>query len=92
MAERDDLIRGLADAMKESTSAKRDAQNSYDPATGTFYIQGNKITKEIANAALDFFEKKSQNVASTIVGREERMYYDMAIASIKKCLIDDDNT
>ena len=83
MAEREDLIRGLAEAM--SSGGKKDLGTNYDPETGTFYVHGSQVTKEMAEDAIRFFEEKANSVSSP----RDKVYYNTAAASIKKCLLDD---
>ncbi|MBQ1901247.1 MAG: hypothetical protein II169_01700 [Lachnospiraceae bacterium] len=85
MASRSQLISQLATAMNND-GFNIEMPNHYDRSTGTFYIRGSEVTKNSAKRALRFFEEKVLKCPNSVRGQEELQYYNIAIASIKKCL------
>ena len=85
MANRSQLIAQLATAMNND-SININMPNRYDRSTGTFYIHGNKVTKASAERAIRYFEDKALKCPTSVKGQEIQQYYNIAIASIKKCM------
>lgn len=85
MSNRSQLISQLATAMNND-GFNINMPNRYDRSTGTFYIGGSEITTNTAKRAIRFFEEKALKCPTSVKGQEVLQYYDIAIASIKKCL------
>jgi len=89
MANRSQLIAGLATALMED-GIDIEMPSHFDRSTGTFYIQGSKVTRASANRAIRYFEEKALACPNSVKGNELNHYYNIAIASIKKCMENDE--
>lgn len=78
---REDLIQQLASAMNQPSEKNDPTASHFDPTTGTFYLADTKITKDIVEKALSYF--RDQKVKA-VMNADVCIYYDLAIASVKK--------